>query len=77
MNRLIGALYLTNKRLVFEGNNKNSVITYDKILRLSKSGNGVMIHKDKGKDPILSFNGDYMVFELIIQRLLKGSNRLK
>ncbi|WP_419699459.1 hypothetical protein [Mucilaginibacter sp. NFX135] len=69
-----GSLYLTNKRLVFEGNSKNSVITYDKILRISKSGNGVMIHKDKGKDPVLSFNDDYTVFELIIQRLLRGVN---
>jgi len=69
-----GSLYLTNKRLVFEGNSKNSVITYDKILRVSKSGNGMMIHKDKGKDPVLNFSGDYLVFELIILRLLKGIN---
>ena len=68
-----GALYLTNKRLVFEGNIKNSVILYDRILRISKDTNGIVIHKDKGKDPVLSFPEYGQAFEIILKRLLKDS----
>ena len=29
-----GTFYLTNKRIYFEGNDKNKIITYDKILKI-------------------------------------------
>jgi hypothetical protein len=66
-----GTLYLTNKRLVFEGFSKNSLITYDKVLRISRANNGITIHKDKGKDPLINFSGDYVIFELVMKRLIR------
>lgn len=67
-----GTLYLTNKRLVFEGNAKNSVIPFDRIRGTAVQSNGVVVQKDKGKDPVLVFPGDHLVFELVVKRLLKG-----
>jgi len=67
-----GTLYLTNKRLVFEGNAKNSVIPYDRIRSISNQQNGITIHKDKGKDPVLSVSGDRLVVEIVLKRLLSG-----
>jgi hypothetical protein len=67
-----GTLFLTNKRLVFEGNAKNSVIPFDRIRGIAVQSNGVNIQKDKGKDPVLVLPGDKLVFELIMKRLLKG-----
>jgi hypothetical protein len=66
-----GTLFLTNKRLVFAGNAKNSVITYDKISRISVDAKGATVFKDKGKDPVLTFSGDKVIFEIVFKRILR------
>lgn len=66
-----GTLFLTNKRLVFSGNVKNSIITYDKISRITVDAKGVTVFKDKGKDPVLTFNDNKVVFEIVFKRLLR------
>lgn len=67
-----GELYLTNKRLLFVGNLKNSQVPLDRILKVVKGINGVTIHKDKGKDPTLALSTDLELFSIIINRLRKG-----
>jgi hypothetical protein len=67
----IGSLCLTNKRLLFEGNQKNSNIPYDRIRSVSAQSNGVLIQKDKGKDPILEYQGDKLILEILLKRILK------
>ncbi|MCR8560414.1 CheF family chemotaxis protein [Mucilaginibacter sp. BJC16-A38] len=67
-----GTLYLTNKRLVFEGNAKNSIIPLDRIRGIAVQSNGIAVQKDKGEDPVLVFLGDRLAFELILKRLLNG-----
>jgi len=65
-----GTVYLTNKRLVFEGNVKNSTLPYDRIQHIVQRNDGVQIQKDKGKDPILKLAGDETAFGIIFKRLL-------
>jgi hypothetical protein len=71
-----GTLFLTNKRLVFNGNTKNSVITYDKINGVGNDSRGITLLKDKGKDVILSFTDDKVIVEIVLKRLLKEYRKL-
>lgn len=71
-----GSLYLTNKRLLFEGNKKTSIITFDRIKNISLQTNGITIHKDKGKEPVLAFKSDSYLFDLVLKRLLKESREI-
>lgn len=64
-----GTLYLTNKRLVFEGNLKNSTLPYDRIRNLMPRAEGLQIQKDKGKDPVLYLPNNTKDFQIILQRL--------
>jgi hypothetical protein len=48
-----GTLYLTNKRIIFTGRNKNSNIHIDKILDIILYSDGVKIRKETGKSPTL------------------------
>jgi len=65
-----GTLYLTNKRLVFEGNVKNSTLPYDRIRNIVTRNEGIQIQKDKGKDPIINLSTDVKVFYIIFKRLI-------
>lgn len=70
-----GTLFLTNKRLYFASRSKNSIITYDKILRVGMEAKGVTIYKDKGKNPVLNFSADREAFAIIFNRIHRnGSN---
>lgn len=68
-----GTLYLTNKRLVFEGQSKNSVLSYDRISRIGQRSEGIQLYKDKGKDLVLKLTSDQTSFHIIIQRLATTS----
>jgi hypothetical protein len=61
-----GQLYLTNKRLIFVGNKKNSSIQLGKILSINPYSDGVGIEKDSGISPIfrLSDNADTLAMTL-------------
>jgi hypothetical protein len=69
-----GTLYLTNKRLVFEGNIKNSALPYDRIRNISQHKEGIQLYKDKGKDPVLQLSGDHVAFPIILKRLINSIN---
>ena len=61
-----GQLYLTNKRLIFVGNKKNSSIQLSKVLSINPYSDGVGVEKDSGKSPIfrLSDNADILAMTL-------------
>lgn len=65
-----GALYLTNKRILFTGQKKNSHIRLDKILAINPYTDGVEIEKDAGKSPVLQIGRDADLFCMMLERLL-------
>lgn len=66
-----GTVYLTNKRVIFTGNKKNSNIRLDKILSLQPYSDGVEIGKETGKSPTLQVPERADVFCMILERLLR------
>lgn len=66
-----GTLYLTNKRIIFTGNKKNSNIRLDKVLNITPYSDGVEIDKETGKSPTLQFAEQADIFCMILERLLR------
>lgn len=66
----MGTVYLTNKRIIFVGQKKNSNIKIDKILSVFPYTDGVEIDKETGKSPLLQFNERADIFCIILERLL-------
>ncbi len=66
----IGTIYLTSKRLIFTGRQKNSNINLSKILAFTPYSDGVEISKDTGRPPFLKFTNNMDIFSLILSRLL-------
>jgi hypothetical protein len=65
-----GTLYLTNKRIIFDGHKKNSNIRLEKILSVTLQKDGVRIDKDTGKDVTLQMTGEADVLQIMLQRLI-------
>jgi len=65
-----GSLFLTNKRLIFLGNRKNTTIRLSRILDFNAYQNGVEIIKDSGKSPFLQFKHGVDIFSMILGRVL-------
>ena len=65
-----GTVYLTNKRLIFMGDEKNSNIKLEKILSITPYSDGFEIDKETGKSPLLKFVGDADVFCIVLERVL-------
>jgi len=66
-----GTVYLTNKRILFDGQAKNSNIRLDGVELTTPYKNAVYILKEKGKSPVLQFAKKADVFALILERLFK------
>jgi hypothetical protein len=66
-----GVIYITNKRVLFDGVNKNSTIPYDRIGSISVAKEGIIIRKDKGKDPMIDLSDERTAFEIILKRVVK------
>jgi hypothetical protein len=45
-----GQLYVTSKRLIFDGSRKSTAITYRKVLNITRYSDGIGVEKDTGKD---------------------------
>lgn len=65
-----GTIYLTNKRIIFTGDKKNSNIRIDKILDFTPYSDGVEIGKETGKSPTLQMQQHADIFCMILERLL-------
>jgi hypothetical protein len=64
-----GTLYLTNKRILFDGQVKNSNIRLEGIESTTPYKNALHVLKEKGKSPVLQFAKKVDVFALILERL--------
>lgn len=53
-----GTLYVTNKRVLFDGLRKNSAIRYSALLSFSVHSDGIILEKATGKSPHLILDGD-------------------
>ena len=69
-----GRVYLTNKRLIFQGGQRNTTIALKKILGFNPFSNGVEIQKESGKSPFLQFTDSVDVFALLLDRVLRDSD---
>lgn len=65
-----GTMYLTNKRIIFTGQSKNTNIKLPKILSFTPYSDGIEISKDAGRNPILKFTHNVDICSLILSRLL-------
>ncbi|HEX8577705.1 MAG TPA: hypothetical protein VF677_15570 [Flavobacterium sp.] len=65
-----GTIYLTNKRIIFTGTNKNSNIRIDKILNFTPYTDGVEIGKETGKSPMLQIKQNADIFCMMLERIL-------
>src|ERR1035437_1963971 len=65
-----GQLYITNKRIIFVGNKKNSNIQFGKILSINPYSDGVGIEKDSGKSPIFRLSNNSDILAMTLSRLI-------
>lgn len=65
-----GKLYITNKRIIFVGNKKNSNIQLSKILSINPFSDGVSIEKDSGKSPIFRLSANADILAMILGRVI-------
>ncbi|MBO9586389.1 MAG: hypothetical protein J7574_19670 [Flavobacterium sp.] len=66
-----GSLYLTNKRVIFIGSNKNLNIRFEKILRLTPQSDGIEIDKETIKSVYVKIFNQADEFSLILDKLIK------
>lgn len=64
-----GTLYVTNKRLIFDGTRKNSVIRLPNILSVIPYSDGVEVEKTSGRNPIFTMNDAEWLAVLLSSRL--------
>jgi len=67
-----GQLYLTNKRLIFVGNKKNSSIQLSKILSITPYKDGVGVEKDSGKSPIFRLSNNADILAMTLTRVINN-----
>jgi hypothetical protein len=65
-----GVLYLTSKRLVFNGQSKNLSVPYKKIIHFTLYKDGVQIEKDSGRDPYFMGEGDVELLGVTLEAAL-------
>lgn len=68
-----GTAYVTNKRLLFNGEMKNVSIKLQKILDFTPYKDGVMVEKDAGKSPFLAFNSNVDIFAACLARAIQDA----
>jgi hypothetical protein len=66
-----GTIYLTNKRIIFNGSKKTSTIQLTKILKTTPNDAGVKLGKDSGKDVTLHLPDRADIFCMMLERLLR------
>lgn len=67
----IGNVYLTNQRITFEGNFKNTTLELDEIENFTPFSNGVHINRTNGKNLFLMMKEDADVFSMMLDKLMK------
>ncbi|MDF2765674.1 MAG: hypothetical protein K0S81_2668 [Rhodospirillales bacterium] len=52
-----GALYITNKKLVFNGDHRSSAVNYSRIIGYQLYTDGIEIKKTSGKNDVFEMEG--------------------
>ena len=68
-----GTLYVTNKRLLFDGAQNSKSIALKKIIRFTVFSDGIKIEKDTGKDQYFIGSGDSEVLGAVLERVIAQS----
>lgn len=68
-----GRLYITDRRLIFRGQRKNTTIRHNRILAFTPYQDGVLIEKNSGRNPIFCFENDVDLFCVILDRALRDT----
>ena len=68
-----GTLYVTNKRLLFDGAQKSTSIALKKIIRFTVFSDGIKIEKDTGKDQYFIGSGDSEIIGAVLERVIADS----
>jgi hypothetical protein len=68
-----GTLYVTNKRLLFDGAQKSTSIALKKIIRFTVYSDGLKIEKDTGKDQYFVGSGDPEILGAVLERVIAQS----
>lgn len=69
-----GEVFITNKRIIFIGRNKNINIPLNKILSLEPYRDGVGIIKATGRSPIITVSDDADILVTLLSRVINDSN---
>jgi len=70
-----GVLYITSKRLLFDGAKKNRAIPLQKIINFTVHKNGIQVEKDTGKDQFFQCAGDLELFGVILESAIRVSRK--
>jgi hypothetical protein len=65
-----GVLYITNKRVLFDGLKKTTSINLNKILNYKLYQDALVIEKDSGKDQIFEFASDAEILGAVLEYVL-------
>lgn len=65
-----GVLYITNKRVLFDGSKKTTSINLNKILNYKLYQDALVIEKDSGKDQIFEFSSDSEILGAVLEYVL-------
>jgi tellurite resistance protein len=65
-----GTAYVTNKRLIFDGQAKNSTIRHSAVIALQPYSDGVGIEKGSGRSPVLVTSDDAEIITAIYSEAL-------
>ena len=69
-----GTLLITNKRLLFNGANKNANTPLKRVIHFTLYKDGIQIEKDSGRDQIFKGEGDIELIGLILEAVLRGAS---
>ncbi|MEZ4521290.1 MAG: hypothetical protein R3A46_06565 [Thermomicrobiales bacterium] len=67
-----GQLYITNKRVIFLGQNRNMNVRLNRVLDFTLYTDGIELVKDAGRNPVFQFEADIDIAALTLNRLLVG-----
>jgi len=66
-----GTLYVTNKRLLFNGSARNVSVAYKKVIHFTLYKDGLRVEKDTGRDQYFLGTGDLEVIGAILESAMR------
>ena len=66
-----GVLYITNKRLLFDGKLKSVQTPFKKIIKFTLYKDGIQIEKETGRDQFYLGSGDLELISEVLESVLR------